>query len=287
MPFVLCHHGIMGQKWGKRNGPPYPLKGSDYSVTEKKYMGRESSKKNSLRNKRHFDRTLGKGETLATLSWTQDRTKGTDMFYATFDKQDRAQYMSLFNTPVKDIETGKKTYKFLIENKTAKDMKIASEDTSVEVFRQLVKNNRDFSNFVMDESRMQSHFINSKYKFRGYREARAALEKARTEGHQLTDKELRMMYRMFNYVLPSDAGGNQRMAKDVLNQRTKFFNELKKQGYGAVLDTNDSIYGGFKARYPVIVFDMQSIIPDRVSKTTYSQVMASRARFAITKMLGG
>ena len=21
----LCHHGIKGQKWGKRNGPPYPL----------------------------------------------------------------------------------------------------------------------------------------------------------------------------------------------------------------------------------------------------------------------
>lgn len=22
----LSHHGIQGQKWGKQNGPPYPLK---------------------------------------------------------------------------------------------------------------------------------------------------------------------------------------------------------------------------------------------------------------------
>lgn len=32
----LKHHGIQGQKWGKRNGPPYPLKYGDHSTAEKK-----------------------------------------------------------------------------------------------------------------------------------------------------------------------------------------------------------------------------------------------------------
>ena len=32
----LEHHGIQGQKWGVRNGPPYPLGYSDHSASEKK-----------------------------------------------------------------------------------------------------------------------------------------------------------------------------------------------------------------------------------------------------------
>lgn len=32
----LTHHGILGQKWGKRNGPPYPLGYESHSKVEKK-----------------------------------------------------------------------------------------------------------------------------------------------------------------------------------------------------------------------------------------------------------
>ena len=35
----LAHHGILGQKWGKRNGPPYPLDASDHSAQEKRLNG--------------------------------------------------------------------------------------------------------------------------------------------------------------------------------------------------------------------------------------------------------
>lgn len=31
----LSHHGILGMHWGKRNGPPYPLGGDDYSSEQK------------------------------------------------------------------------------------------------------------------------------------------------------------------------------------------------------------------------------------------------------------
>lgn len=38
----LAHHGILGQKWGRRNGPPYPLDAQDHSASEKKAGWRKS-----------------------------------------------------------------------------------------------------------------------------------------------------------------------------------------------------------------------------------------------------
>ena len=37
----LQHSGILNQRWGVRNGPPYPLKPSQYSAAEKRAMKKE------------------------------------------------------------------------------------------------------------------------------------------------------------------------------------------------------------------------------------------------------
>lgn len=44
----LSHHGILGQKWGKQNGPPYPLNGSAHSSSEKKAGWQDSLSKNRV-----------------------------------------------------------------------------------------------------------------------------------------------------------------------------------------------------------------------------------------------
>lgn len=43
-PDELAHFGILGMKWGKRNGPPYPLADKDHSASEKKAGWRQSLK---------------------------------------------------------------------------------------------------------------------------------------------------------------------------------------------------------------------------------------------------
>ena len=40
----LYHHGIEGQEWGERNGPPYPLDPEDHSTAEKKAVKSDSKK---------------------------------------------------------------------------------------------------------------------------------------------------------------------------------------------------------------------------------------------------
>lgn len=291
----ISHHGILGQKWGKRNGPPYPLGGGDYTAAEKRAIYTKRRRGNSIYNKKHFDEVLKSDKTtLSTLSYDKDRTKGTDMFYATHNTLDKHQYNALFNRKIPQTiydETGNPIgtgmfMKYRIDNSIKRDLKVASEDSGAEVFRQLYKKDRDFYNFVTDDERMQNYFVSDKYKFKGYREARDVLKKMKDSDYVPTADELQKVYRMFNYVIPYDGQGNAREGKDVLTQRTKFFAACKDAGYGAVLDTNDAIYGGFKAKSPVIVFDMEQVVPKDVYRTKVSDQRFSELALAGRKLLG-
>lgn len=48
--YYLQHHGILGQKWGERNGPPYPLKANQHSTSENKSGWKSSLGKSKARD---------------------------------------------------------------------------------------------------------------------------------------------------------------------------------------------------------------------------------------------
>lgn len=279
----LKHHGILGQKWGVKNGPPYPLTGGKYDNRN----ALELKESRRVKRKRHEDRTIEKGTKLVTLSVDPNRTKDADMFYAAYDKRDIHEYNALFNKkmdqPVYDkdgnVIGSEKVYKFRIENIPNKDLKIASETNAANAFIDLYSKDRDFYNYVTDASRMQDKFVESRYRFQGYREARDVLEKIRSDKDYIPSRdELQVVYRMYNYTIPN-------LDADTIKQRQKFFSKVKANGYDGILDTNDALYGGYKAEYPVIIVNQESMLPPSVMRTSASSVMASRIIFPFIKAM--
>lgn len=113
----LAHHGILGQKWGKKMGPPYPLDGGDHSASEKKAGWRESlderkrdkqqRKESKLIDKvsKKYGRTTG-GETLNRYSKKSKTIKKRSK-----ELNDIAERAKDLDLGLEDLTPGTKEYK--------------------------------------------------------------------------------------------------------------------------------------------------------------------------------
>lgn len=113
----LSHHGIEGQKWGVRNGPPYPLETKDYSPAEKKALKKEGKetykliKKYNKRSKNSYKLVYAKNP----KKNIQDKTLNTidadlDKLLDLYRKDNQYELEGYFNKLSEDI-LGKYAYK--------------------------------------------------------------------------------------------------------------------------------------------------------------------------------
>lgn len=149
------------------------------------------------------------------------RIKPGNPFYASYTKRDNTIYASKVFSHFTDQSNVTRMY-------TEDGIKVASEGTGRKIFDELVKTNPE----VAEYSKRIGKFGKG-----------------------------RKAYERFNYslVLRNDSDTAKKMRLSDLDHdkvHNIFYDELKKRGYGAVLDVNDSRREGFTFN-PVIVFDNQ------------------------------
>lgn len=148
----IQHHGILGQKWGKRQGPPYPLDGSDHSAAEKK-----AGWKKSLDGKNALSIKAGAHKALAKVYSINEKT------YAKSNKT-----LSSMNRAAKEAQL-KKAAAAQKEANIKRDSKISEKKRYSQVDPDLAKNKQtrrvalDYHN--LSDSKFKAKYKSSKDKF--------------------------------------------------------------------------------------------------------------------------
>ena len=296
----LYHHGIKGQKWGIRryqyaDGTYTPAGRKRYSVSQSSSNAQRVTTMMSMKVKdvvntartqvtgrQYVDTYLKRGTTFARIQTSKEFENFA--FYATYKKADSDKYMGLFGKnltsrangeakraektanasgseadaatakQLRDRANNMKVYQLKLE--TTKKLKVPSDENASDITANLLKDSEFKKNVV-------ASIEDSKEKMRRptqqvlFKQAQNALNK---DPSKMTTSEKVAVYKALNLSLTNH---NQ---QEVAAQ-AKFYSELKKKGYNALLDYNDKDYSSYHAKRPMIVFDTDSVKLQSVTET--------------------
>lgn len=318
----LCHHGVKGQKWGVRryqfaDGSLTPAGKKRYQNTRNVSNAQRVSTMMSMHvseiantartqitGKQYVDTYLKKGTTFARIQTSQDFENFA--FYATYKKHDMDEYMGLFGKNLtsraaaeakraektanasgseSDLATAKqlrersdnmKVYQLKLD--AVKKLKVPSDENAGHITANLLKEHEFKKN-------VEASIADSKEKMKRptqqllFKQAQNALNK---DPSKLTNSEKVAIYKALNLSL-TNHNPQEIAAQD------RFYSELKKKGYNALLDYNDKEYSSYHAKRPMIVFDTDSVQLKSVTETNpkvvdklYKKYNAERIRKEVT-----
>lgn len=292
----LYHHGIKGQKWGVRryqyaDGTYTPAGRKHYGVSQNaNRMERMASTmemrvkdcvntaRTQVTGRQYVDGYLKKGTTFSRIQTSKEFENFA--FYATYKKADSDKYMGLFGknlmtranydakqanasgseadlataTALRDKANSMKVYQLKLE--TVKKLKVPSDENASDITAGLLKE-KEF------KQNLEASIADSKEKMRRptqqvlFKQAENALKK---DPATLTASEKVAIYKALNLSLTNHN------AQEVAAQ-SRFYAELSKKGYNALLDYNDKEYSSYHAKRPMIVFDTDSVRLQSVTET--------------------
>lgn len=268
----LAHHGILGQKWGirrfqnpdgsltlagrERYGSLENFKKSDYY---KKYQAKEYAKQNrnpdgspktkqqlEIERRKKIARNVAIGAAVAAAvvaggyAYYKWRGENKDLIIKggeALQRISKNDETSLFNEFFASFD--KK------DNERYKNMLPAHYDRFEKGGEHLIKQLKATSDIKV-ASRGTGRKIFDKLK-----EADSSFAKAFDKGKD--------GYYQFNASLVGKDGHNSENAR-------KFYDAVKKAGYDAIIDVNDSVGGGFQAKSPAIIINKGKVAIENISK---------------------
>lgn len=292
----LYHYGVKGQQWGVRkyqyaDGSLTPAGRKRYSkgtadrvssMMSQKVSYVVKSAKTQITGRQYVDTYLKEGTTFARIQTSS--TFENFAFYATYKKADTDKYMGLFGKNLtsraaseakraekqsnatgseEDLARAKrlreysdklKVYQLKLE--TTKKLKVPSDDNAADITAKLLKEKefKDNLSYSVDHAkeimrRPQQQIL--------FKQAQNALRK---DPDKMTNSEKIAVYKALNLSLVNHD------AREIAAQN-RFYSELKKKGYNALLDYNDKDYSSYHAKRPMIVFDVDSVKLQSVTAT--------------------
>lgn len=296
--YELYHHGVKGQKWGVRR---YQF--ADGSLTpagKKRYQGDNSGSdrmsrlmntkvknlvmtgKTHLTGKQYVDTYLAKGTSFKRIQ-TSEKFENF-AFYATYKKQDSDKYMGLFGknlasraeaeankaeklakstknaddiskaAELREKSDNLKVYQLSIE--ATKKLKVPSDENAAHITANLLKE-KQFKDDVI------ASIVDSKEKMRRPQQQilfNQSLKALNKDPSKMSASEKVAVYKALNLSLTNHESYE-------ISAQNRFYGELKKKGYNALLDYNDREYSSYHAKRPMIVFDTDSVKLQAISET--------------------
>lgn len=247
----LAHHGIKGQKWGVKNGPPYPLDESQQSPSEQK---------KGLTDKQKKVMATGVIATTAILA-----TVGT-VYY--IKKSDVVNPLAYANMTTAAIDLTKVSNAETVLSKDTKLQRISSK--SVEEYEKDGKSiyaaylHRDKAIYKEQIPRYikqwkREGIVGEKtayvHKMKLKRDIRIASEKAVMEAYMKVNDVNEVKQAYFINAMTGLVDRNNEMSK-------KLIAELKSKGYDGLIDYNDAGVGTSKGltKAPLFIFNPGEVI---------------------------
>lgn len=273
----LYHHGIKGQRWGvrryqyadgsltslgqrhryEREGPPSIKRSVMRLKSNVQEKMRAAGQK--LTGNQYTDTYLNKNTTLSRIQ-TSDKFE-KHAFYATYKKDDTDKYYGLFGANLKkrgkaaDPSANVKTYQLKLS--AVKKLKIPSDENASDITAKLLKE-KQFKNDVIVSIKSAKEKMKRPSQQMLFSQAQRALSK---NSNSLTSNDKKVIYKALNLSLTNHGLTEETRAQD------RFYSELKKKGYSALLDYNDKTYSSYHAKRPMIVFDTSGVALQSITET--------------------